>query len=106
MRRRKGWKLRKKLAFAASSGFLSGAIHDRNAADTLADRSNLRIIAENWIACCKNASEGLSAHVLSLLGMRDSVLSLPARLCVPCPWIRGVRAPKGPAFTYNFDFDL
>ena len=81
-------------------------MRDRKAADTLVDRSNLRIIAENWIACRKNASEALSAHVLSLLSMRDSVLSLPARLCVPCPWIRGVRVPKGPAFTYNFDFDL
>mgnify|MGYP007120057116 CR=1 FL=1 len=81
-------------------------MRDRKAADALADRSNLRIIAENWIARRKIASEGLSTHVLSLLGMRDSVLNLPARLCVPCPWIRSVRGPKGPAFTYNFDFDL
>lgn len=81
-------------------------MRDRKAADALAGHSNLRIIAENWIARRKIASEGLSTHVLSLLSMRDSVLSLPARLCVPCPWIRGVRAPKGSAFTYNFDFDL
>ncbi len=45
-------------------------MRDRKAADALADRSNLRIIAENWIARRKNASEALSVRLSPFLSGR------------------------------------
>ena len=61
-------------------------MHGCETADTLVDRSNLRIIADNWIAHRKNASEGLSVYLSSFFS---------GRVCGPRAY--------GSAISYSFD---